>query len=210
MHTDALRKQLAAQECRSSTPACNTPKSPTPRSAPTTPAPPRACRYLLELGHLHIRLVAGAVGAERPGQRPHRRRAASAGRARLNLSPQWLADVPYRLDDARLTANRQLSAPETPTAIVCGNDVIAYGVMMEAERMGWTVPEQLSLMGFDDLEWSRHLRPSLTTMHVPIDEIWTRAGKHLVQMLARQIGHLHHEVDVSLVVRDSTGRPWNR
>lgn len=84
----------------------------------------------------------------------------------------------------------------------------AYGVLLlEAERRGLKVPEDPSIIGFDDLEWGRHLRPSLTTMHVPTDEVWSRAGEFLVNSLSGRPVVLHHEVDVSLVVRESTGRP---
>ena len=114
--------------------------------------------------------------------------------------------MPYHLDDARQAARTLLTGPGTkPTALVCGNDVIAYGVLLEAERRGLHVPRDLSVMGFDDLEWSRHLRPSLTTMHLPTDEVWTRAGEYLVNTLTQQPATLHHEVDASLVVRESTG-----
>jgi LacI family transcriptional regulator len=120
------------------------------------------------------------------------------------LRPEWYIEVPYRLDDARQAVRTLLSLKERPTAVVCGNDVIAYGVMLEAERQGLTLPDDLSVMGFDDLEWSRHLRPSLTTMHVPTDEVWARAGDYLVKTLSGVPATLHHEVDVSLVVREST------
>ena len=96
---------------------------------------------------------------------------------------------------------------ESPTAVLCGNDVLAYGVLLEAERRGLHVPKDLSVMGFDDLECSRHLRPSLTTMHLPTDEIWTRAGEYLVRTLGDQPAVHHHEVDASLVVRESTAGP---
>jgi LacI family transcriptional regulator len=94
---------------------------------------------------------------------------------------------------------------DRPTALVCGNDVIAYGVMLEAERRGLRVPMNLSVMGFDDLEWSRHLRPSLTTMHLPTDEVWTRAGEYLVNTLAGLPVTCHYEVEASMVVRESSG-----
>lgn len=97
-----------------------------------------------------------------------------------------------------------LSLEDRPTAVVCGNDVIAYGVLLEADKLGIPVPEQFSVVGFDDLEWSRHLRPSLTTIHMPTDEIWRRAGEYLVQTLAGIPAIKHHEVDFSLVVREST------
>jgi len=125
----------------------------------------------------------------------------------LALRPEWMLEVPYHLDDARQAARTFLTLPQRPTALVCGNDVIAYGVLLEAERRGLNVPNDLSVMGFDDLEWSRHLRPSLTTMHLPTDAVWTRAGTYLVRQLAGQSTTLHHEVEASLVVRESTGRP---
>jgi LacI family transcriptional regulator len=65
----------------------------------------------------------------------------------------------------------------------------------------------LSVVGFDDLDWSRHLRPSLTTIHVPADETWQRAGEYLVRRLAGEQAIMHREVDHSLVVRESTAPP---
>jgi len=163
----------------------------------------RACRYLIELGHARIGMVA-AVSRHNDcaTARVSGVRRALAENA-LSLRPEWYVEVPYHLDDARQGARFLLSAPEDqwPTAVVCGNDVIAYGVLLEAERCGLKVPEDLSVIGFDDLEWSRHLRPSRTTMHVPTDEVWTRAGEFLVHSLPGRTAALHHEVDVSLVVR---------
>ena len=99
---------------------------------------------------------------------------------------------------------------DRPTAVVCGNDVIAYGVLLEAERSGFSVPRDLSVVGFDDIDWSRHLRPSLTTIHVPTGETWQRAGEYLVRRLAGEQTIMHHEVDYSLVVREhSTAPPFS-
>lgn len=167
----------------------------------------RACSYLIELGHREIGMVA-AVSAN--NDRASARVAGvvrALGEHGLELRPEWSLEVPYHLDDARQAARTFLTLPERPTAVICGNDVIAYGVLLEAERRGLNVPNDLSVMGFDDLEWSRHLRPSLTTMHLPTDEVWTRAGAYLVRHLSGQSTTLHHEVDASLVVRESTARP---
>jgi LacI family transcriptional regulator len=163
----------------------------------------------MELGHTRIGMVAAiSSNNDRATARVSgvRRALAESG---LALRPEWYIEVPYHLDDARQGARALLSSSreQWPTAVVCGNDVIAYGVLLEAERRGLNVPNDLSVMGFDDLEWSRHLRPSLTTMHVPTDEVWTRAGEYLVKSLAGRPAALHHEVDVSLVVRESTSRP---
>ena len=86
-------------------------------------------------------------------------------------------------------------------------DAIAYGVLLEAERSGFSVPRDLSVVGFDDLDWSRHLRPSLTTIQVPTEATWQRAGEYLVRYLAGEQTIIHHEVDYALIVRESTAPP---
>ena len=63
------------------------------------------------------------------------------------------------------------------------------------------------MVGFDDFDWSRHLRPSLTTIQVPTGATWQRAGEYLVRHLAGEQTIMHHEVDYSLIVRESTAPP---
>jgi LacI family transcriptional regulator len=212
-HTDALRRLLVSQRIPFVNVGVYHPDKPYASVGGNNEAAAyRACRYLIELGHSRIGMVA-AISANNDRATA---RAAGVRRAlaesKLALRPQWHIEVPYHLDDARQAARTLLSLPQKdwPTAVVCGNDVIAYGVMLEAERHGLHVPDDLSVMGFDDLEWSRHLRPSLTTMHVPTDEVWTRAGEYLVNSLSGRAAALHHEVDVSLVVRESTASPKAR
>jgi len=210
MHTDALRRLLASQRIPFVNVGVYHPDKPYASVGGNNEAAAyRACRYLIELGHTRIGMVAAiSSNNDRATARVSgvRRALAESG---LSLKPEWYIEVPYHLDDARQGARSLLSSPREgwPTAVVCGNDVIAYGVLLEAERRGLKVPDDLSVMGFDDLEWSRHLRPSLTTMHVPTDEVWTRAGEYLVRSLSGRAAALHHEVDVSLVVRESTSRP---
>ncbi|SEK12430.1 transcriptional regulator, LacI family [Variovorax sp. OK605] len=209
-HTDALRRLLASQRIPFVNVGVYHPDKPYASVGGNNEAAAyRACRYLMELGHTRIGMVAAiSSNNDRATARVSgvRRALAESG---LALRPEWYIEVPYHLDDARQGARALLSSSreQWPTAVVCGNDVIAYGVLLEAERRGLNVPNDLSVMGFDDLEWSRHLRPSLTTMHVPTDEVWTRAGEYLVKSLAGRPAALHHEVDVSLVVRESTSRP---
>jgi len=210
-HTDALRRLLAAQQIPFINVGVYHPDKPYASVGGDNGAAAwRACRYLIELGHRRIGMVAALTrNNDRAAARVAgvRRALAESG---LALRASWYIEVPYHLDDARQGARWLLSSPreDWPTAVVCGNDVIAYGVLLEAERRGLKVPDELSVMGFDDLEWSRHLRPSLTTMHVPTDEVWSRAGEYLVNALSGRQTTLHHEVDVHLVVRESTARPW--
>ena len=57
-----------------------------------------------------------------------------------------------------------------PTALLCLSDVMAMGALFEAPRQGLKIPDDLSVMGFDDLDWTPHFEPSLTTVHLPTHE----------------------------------------
>jgi LacI family transcriptional regulator len=208
VHTEGLRRLLATQRIPFVNVGVYHPDKPYPSvGANNETAAFRACSYLLDLGHRDIGMVAAlSANNDRASARVAGVRRALAERG-LQLPAQWLLEVPYHLDDARQAARMLVALPRRPTAVVCGNDVIAYGVLLEAERSGLHVPRDLSVMGFDDLEWSRHLRPSLTTMHLPTDEVWGRAGDYLVRTLNGLPAPLHHEVDASLVVRESTAPP---
>lgn len=206
VHTDGLRRLLQHQRIPFVNVGVYHPDKPYASvGADNVMAGYRAAQYLLGLGHRRIGMVAAlSRHNDRAAGRVLgvRRALREAG---LDLEPRWFTEVPYHLDDARQAARRVLSGAERPTALLGGNDVIAYGVMLEAERHGLVVPRDLSVMGFDDLEWSRHLRPSLTTLHLPTDEVWTRAGLYLVHTLAGEPVAPHYEVEATLVVRESTG-----
>ena len=208
VHTEGLRRLLQTQRIPFVNVGVYHPDKPYPCvGADNERAAFRACEYLIGLGHRRIGMVAAlSRHNDRAAARTVGVRRALAAHG-LELDPRWYIEVPYRLDDARQGARTLLTSPDKPQALICGNDVIAYGVLLEAERRGLQVPRDLSVMGFDDLEWSRHLRPSLTTMHLPTDEVWTRAGTYLVDTLSGRPAALHHEVDASLVVRESTAPP---
>jgi LacI family transcriptional regulator, galactose operon repressor len=167
----------------------------------------RAAMHVVELGHRKIGVVSALQrNNDRASARVQGFRRALSENG-IELPPQWHVEVPYTLDDAREAARHLLNLSNRPTAVVCGNDVIAYGVLLEAERSGFSVPRDLSVVGFDDLDWSRHLRPSLTTIQVPTGDTWQRAGEYLVRHLAGEQTIMHHEVDYSLIVRESTAPP---
>ena len=167
----------------------------------------RITQHLVDLGHRRVAVVAAM-------QRNNDRAQARLGGILEVLGEHdavppehWMLQVNYKLDDARQAARTLLGSGDRPTAVVCGNDVIAYGVMLEALKLGLAVPGDVSVVGFDDLEWSRHLSPSLTTIHMPTDEIWVRAGEYLIQRLTGAPAMMHREIDFSLVVRESTAPP---
>jgi len=207
-HTAALRQLLAARRIPYVNVGVYQPDQPDPCiGVNNEDATWRATNYLLDLGHTRIGMVAAlSAHNDRASARVAGVRRALAGRG-LTLPEAWYAEVRYQLDDACQAARVLLAREPRPTAILGGNDVLAYGVLLQAERCGLRVPRDLSVMGFDDLEWSRHLHPGLTTMHSPADETWTRAGEYLLRHLAGHTSLPHHEIAASLVVRESTAPP---
>jgi LacI family transcriptional regulator len=77
--------------------------------------------------------------------------------------------------------------------------------MLEAFHMNLQIPEDVSVIGFDDLEMSRHLRPALTTVRVPTESLWSKAAELLLTKLRNEPVAMHTEVEVALVVRESCG-----
>ena len=100
-----------------------------------------------------------------------------------------------------------LACIEPPSAIICGNDLLAAGALFEAQARGIKVPDQLSIVGIDNLEISAHVFPPLTTVHLPTAELGERAATSLIAALRGESLRQRVELPVELVVRHSTA-PW--
>ena len=165
----------------------------------------QAVRYLLDLGHRRVAMLAGITRAN------DRARARVAGVrkalkvAGIDLPPARLVERPYGLAEARDGFRALMAATPAPTAMLCGNDVLAFGALLEAQKMKIAVPKALSVIGFDDLEMARHIHPALTTVHVPTEKMWGAAADRLIEALDGRPVATATEVEVELVVRDSTG-----
>ena len=165
----------------------------------------RGVRYLLDLGHRRIGMLAGLTPAnDRAGERVAGVIEALQAQG-LALAEGGLVESAYHLDAAREAARRLLALPRGLTAVVCGNDVLAFGLMLEAQAQGIEDPKALSVVGFDDLELARHWQPGLTTIHVPTAQMYALAAGHLIERIeGRETRAVQLEVQVDLVVRGST------
>ena len=171
----------------------------------------RIVDYLVDLGHRRIAMLAGiTANNDRAADRVAGVRAALK-RHRLKLPDPALVESAYEVASAREAARLLLAAAPRPTALVCGNDVLAYGALLQAQAEGVAVPAQLSVVGIDDLELSRQWQPALTTLHVPTEQMWELAADYLVARLNGTLQRPRQQcVDVELVVRGSTARPDSR
>jgi LacI family transcriptional regulator len=164
----------------------------------------QAVRLLLDLGHRRIAMLAGVTrDNDRAAARVRGVRQALAA-AGLPLAPERFVERRYGIAAAREGLRQLMAVHPPPTAVVCGNDVLAFGALLEAQRLGLAVPRQLSIVGFDDLELASHLHPALTTVHVPAEAMWRQAADRLIAALRGEDVPRETEIEVALVVRGST------
>jgi LacI family transcriptional regulator len=163
--------------------------------------------HLLALGHRRIAMVAGETRHnDRAEARVQGVRAALAAQG-LPLPPEYLIEQPYGIREGRAALRQFWQLPERPTAVIGGNDVLAFGVLLEAIAQGVPVPGALSVTGFDDLPLASHIQPPLTTVHVPSARLGTLAAEYLLARIEGQQPLARHELEVGLVVRATTAPP---
>jgi LacI family transcriptional regulator len=167
-----------------------------------------ATEHLLKLGHRRIGTITGSPAILCSQARLDGYRAA-LDRAGVSLDPQLVktADYHYQYQFAYQSALEAaldlLHLPERPTAIFAGSDVLALGVYEAARRSGLRLPEDLSVVGFDDVPMAQWVSPPLTTMRQPLAEMATLATKTLLEGGSTGIQH-RVELSTTLIVRDST------
>ena len=166
-------------------------------------------RHLLDLGHRRFGMIAHMVsGNDRIQQRIAGVKAALT-RADLAIRPEHFAHVDSRyVASGREGLRRIFSAKrDRPTALVCTNDYIATGAIIEAKALQIPVPRVLSIVGFDDTDMSAHLEPPLTTVHVPSREMGEAVARYIIAYLATGKAPLPPPLEARLIVRGSTARP---
>ncbi|KJS62674.1 LacI family transcriptional regulator [Streptomyces rubellomurinus] len=166
-----------------------------------------ATRHLLDLGHRRIGLLGG------PARMMCSRARADGYRAALDMAgipydPRLVREGDFHHESGRLLGLELLRLPERPTAVFAGNDLQALGLYEAARELGLRIPEDLSVVGFDDLPLARWVGPPLTTVRQPLTEMAETATR-LVIDLARGVrpGTLRVDLATSLVVRSSTAAP---
>ncbi|GAA4428297.1 LacI family DNA-binding transcriptional regulator [Georgenia halophila] len=167
----------------------------------------QATEHLLRLGHRRIGFVGGKP-ASRPAEQRLHGHLAALQRAGLESDPELIDMVGFDYEDGRDGAGRMLDLAEPPTAIVAGCDVSALGVMEASRLRGVRLPEELSIVGFDDTYAAGWASPQLTTVRQPIREMGRAALRELLSAVRGVKLETHHlELSTALVVRDSTAPP---
>jgi LacI family transcriptional regulator len=102
-----------------------------------------------------------------------------------------------------------LGCPDRPTAIVATSDIIAVGVIQAAKSLGISVPQDVSVIGIDDIDIARMTEPPLTTVKQPVEEMAEKAAEILLKRIEGEISpdFQHHVFSPKLIVRESTYSP---
>jgi LacI family transcriptional regulator len=165
--------------------------------------------HLTELGHKKIGFISGPLTLHSAQARRDCFRAAM-GQAGLKAESAWMPEGNHTLEGGRDAMQKLLKARRMPTALMCSNDMTAIGVLHALFEVGWKAPENLSVIGFDDIHIAEYMLPPLTTIRMSCTELARSAVEALV-------GHIDPErngrvaqtvkIDTELVVRRTTGAP---
>jgi LacI family transcriptional regulator len=164
--------------------------------------------HLVQLGHTRIAMIAGPASYRSSHERLTGF-ADSLAKRGMTLPPEYIAEGAYTFESGVACAEQLLARNPRPTAIFAGNDETAAGVYRTAYLRGLRIPDDLTVIGFDDSPLASRLCPSLTTMRQPIREMGRMAAENLIAKIARTDTMLLAATTVMphLVVRESSGPP---
>ena len=163
--------------------------------------------YLMDIGHTNIAMIAGITeGNDRALNRVLGVKRALTERG-LRFMPEHYNEWAYEISEGRKAANHLLASPVPPTAIVCGNDVLALGALFECLAQGINVPAEMSLTGFDGLDLTGQVTPPLTTVLVPSFEMGRRSAEYLIARLNDKPVTDKTRLESSLIIRNTTAPP---
>lgn len=166
-----------------------------------------ATRHLIELGHRRIATLGGPVDFLAATARLSGYRAALAGAGIAEL-PGFEPRSDFTHEDGRLGALRLLERDDRPTAIFAASDMQALGAYEAARELGLAIPDDISIVGYDDLQVAKWTGPPLTTVRQPLTEMAEEATRLVLRLRAEpQLKSTRLELATTLVVRGSTAAP---
>lgn len=167
-----------------------------------------ATEHLLSLGHRRIGFIGGPPALQCSRDR-YEGYAAALRRYGIEPQPELVTDGNFLEGSGRTGAARFFDLPERPTAIFAASDLQAAGVYEEARRRGLSIPEDLSVVGFDDTVICNYLWPALTTVRQPLADMAREAIRLVIDARTDpdRAGQQRLELSTTLIERGSTAPP---
>lgn len=164
-------------------------------------------RYLMELGHRKIGLITGLKGNPHTIDRLRGYREALE-ESGLKYDESLIAAGEYSIWSGVKAAEKLCELDELPTAIVCMNDEMAIGALQSFKAFGLRIPEDISVTGFDNIDYSSFCDPPLTTIAQPADDMGRLAVDSLIKLIeGEDLGREEHILDYEFIIRKSTAEP---
>lgn len=162
-----------------------------------------AMDYLIDLGHRRIGYIGGRADLK-SSERRLRGYQDSLKQAGIPLDTNYIVEGDFSAETGYCCAQKLLSLPQRPTAIFCANDVTALGAYRAAAEIGLSIPEDLSLVGFDNIPDAALATPRLTTIDQSIREMGVIAMQMLVKLIkGESLENRIEHTSTRLVIRES-------
>lgn len=166
-----------------------------------------AVNYLTQIGHVNIAQITGP-SASMITQFRTQGYSQALRRSSILMQAEYNLEGDYSVESGRNLCKKLLLGPNPPTAIFCHNDMMAIGAMKQAKSMGYKVPEDLSVMGFDNVEFSQYCEPALTTVSQPRYDIGKQALLLLLDSIKGQdVPSGSRLLNADIVIRESVAPP---
>jgi LacI family transcriptional regulator, galactose operon repressor len=163
-------------------------------------------RHLVRFGHRAIAIICGPERNYDAEERLEGYRAALKD-SEIEMCPEWVLPGDFTETSGFHAIGSLLALPNRPTAVFAANDAMAIGALSALRDAGVPVPAHIAVVGFDDIPFARYLSPPLSSVHVAIAELGTRAVETLVHAIDRKNEHArrHQRLPTTLVIRRSCG-----
>ncbi len=163
----------------------------------------QAMNCLIQLGHRKIAMIYAAPesATARDVMDVYRRRMQDL---ESEVKETWMADGMFTAEGGAAAADKLWSADPDITAVLCGNDKMAIGAMHALAARGMHVPQDVSVVGFDDIQHLPFISPSLTTVHLPLYELGALAVERLIERAHDKLSRVGEVIPTHLVLREST------
>lgn len=166
-----------------------------------TQAAYRGTKHLLELGHRHIALAVNSRHLWNTSERIDgfkRAMRGMKGRAVIRV-------VGMTVQEAEVSLNHFFTEPDRPTALLTSNNLITAGAIRALSKCNLRIPDEMSILAFDDFEWLEFLRPGISAIRQPVDKIAADSWKLITDQIDKlEISVPHVRADAQLIIREST------
>jgi LacI family transcriptional regulator len=168
-----------------------------------------AAEYLFGLGHQRVAVISGSTKHnDRARMRVAGVRRAYEQRG-LDLPAHYVVEQEMSIYGGEQAISTLLAQSTPPSAVFCANDLLAAGALLQASKMGLSIPDELSICGMDNHELSSALYPALTTIGLPTKELGVLAAEYLLNRIQNKPVAQRLVLPFHLIERQSTGR-WRK